>query len=121
MPLMKTIGHSLLAGVFIIGGYSAFSEPGARVTRVDQAGIPAPRQAVIFNGAAMVVGGTALAVGFLPKLAALGLIGALVPTTFAGHPFWKETTPLGRAMQQNQFFKNLSLIGGLLLVLLEKD
>ncbi len=121
MSRMKTLGHSLVAGIFIINGYGAFAEPGARVTMVDQAGIPAPRQAVIFNGVAMVVGGTALAVGFLPKLAALGLIGSLVPTTFVGHPFWQETTPQARAMQRGQFLKNLSMIGGLLLVLLEKD
>lgn len=121
MSLSKTLGHSLVAGIFIINGYGAFAEPGARVTLVDQAGIPAPRRAVIFNGAAMVVGGTALAVGFLPKLAALGLIGTLVPTTLVGHPFWQETTPQGRVMQRGQFLKNLSTIGGLLLVLLEKD
>ena len=118
---MKTLGHWLLAGLFIINGYEAFSEPGARVTRVDQAGIPAPRQAVIFNAAAMVVGGTALALGFLPKLAALGLIGSMIPTTFVGHAFWQETTPQGRTMQRGQFLKNLSVIGGLLLVLFEKE
>lgn len=121
MSLIKTLSHQLLAGIFIIGGYSAFSEPGGRVTKVDQAGIPAPRQAVILNGAAMMVGGTALAVGFLPKLAALVLLGTLIPTTFVGHPFWQETTQQGRTMHQIQFLKNLSSIGGLLLVLLEKD
>lgn len=121
MSLIKSLGHTLLAGIFITGGYSAFSEPGGRVTKVDQAGIPAARQAVILNGAAMVVGGTALAVGFLPKLAALLLIGTLVPTTLVGHPFWQETTPQGRANHQIHFMKNLATIGGLLVVLLEKN
>ena len=121
MSLVKTLSHASLAGIFIINGYAAFAEPGGRVTMVDQAGIPAPRQAVIFNAAAMVVGGTALAVGFLPKLAALGLIGSLVPTTLVGHPYWKEEDPKTRANQQGQFLKNLAMIGGLVAILLEKD
>ncbi len=121
MSLIKTLGHSLLAGMFIIGGYGAFSEPGGRVAMVDKAGIPAPRQAVILNGGAMVVAGTALAVGFLPKLASLILIGSLIPTTFVGHPFWQETDPRTRAMHQINFTKNLAMIGGLLVVLTEED
>ncbi len=121
MSLIKTLGHALLAGIFIINGYAAFEEPGKRVTMVDRAGIPAPRQAVILNAGAMVVGGIALAVGFLPKLAALVLIGSLVPTTLVGHAYWQEENPQTRAAQQGQFLKNLAMIGGLVAVLLEKD
>ena len=121
MSLVKTLGHTLLGYMFITGGYGAFSEPGGRVAKVDQAGIPAARQAVILNGGTMVVAGTALAVGFLPKLAALLLIGSLIPTTFVGHPFWQETNPQARANHKIHFTKNLAMIGGLLVVLLEKD
>ncbi len=121
MSLIKTLGHTLLAGIFITGGYGAFSQPGGRVEKVDQAGIPAARQAVILNGGIMVVAGSALAVGFLPKLAALALIGSLIPTTFVGHPFWQEENPQMRTNHQVQFAKNLAAIGGLLLVLGEKD
>ena len=28
MSLSKTLGHSLLAGIFIINGFGAFAEPG---------------------------------------------------------------------------------------------
>jgi len=45
----------------------------------------------------------------------------LIPTTFVGHPFWKESESAARKNQQVQFLKNLGLIGGLLLVLLEKN
>ena len=34
-----------------------------------------------------------LALGIWPRLAALGLIGSIVPTTAAGHRFWEEETP----------------------------
>ncbi len=121
MSLLKTIGHVLLGYMFITGGYGAFAEPGYRVGKVGQAGIPAPKQAVILNGGTMVVAGTALAVGFLPKLAALILIGTLIPTTLVGHSYWQEEDPQSRRSNQIHFNKNLAMIGGLVAVLFEKD
>ena len=82
--------------------------------------MPRAEKAVVFNGAVMVIAGLALASGIAPKLAATVLIGSLVPTTVVGHAFWKEETVAGRKNQLTQFFKNLGLIGGLMLVLQEK-
>jgi len=106
--------------MFILGGWNAFKEPGGRVEKVANAGIPRAREATILNGATMVVCGSALALGVAPKIASAILIGTLIPTTYVGHAFWKEETPGGRAGQQTQFLKNLAMIGGLLLVLQEK-
>jgi putative oxidoreductase len=121
MSLVKTLGHALLAGTFISGGANTFINPDVRAAKVEQAGIPLARQATIINGAVMVVAGTALAVGFLPKVAAVALLGSLIPTTLVGHPFWQEQTPQGRTNQQIHFNKNLSMLGGLLVVLFEED
>lgn len=118
--MLKTLGHLFLSGIFIMGGADAFLKPGGRVNKVADAGIPAADQAVVLNGAVMVVGGAALALGFFPKLAAMALLGSLIPTTVVGHAFWKETEAANVKNQQTQFLKNLSLIGGLVLVLLEK-
>lgn len=68
-----------------------------------------------FNGAAMLVGGAALALGILPRVAALGLAASLVPTTIVGHPFWNEDDPAVRRNQTIQFAKNVSMLGGLLI------
>ncbi len=118
--MLKTLGHLFLAGIFISGGADAFLKPGGRVTKVAKAGIPEGEKAVVLNGAIMVAGGAALAVGFFPKLAALLLIGSMVPTTIVGHPFWQEKDVANMKQQQVQFMKNLGLIGGLLLVFIEK-
>ena len=120
MSMIRSLGHMLLSGVFISGGAAAFAQPGGRAKKVADAGIPEPQQAVALNGAVMVVAGTALALGIAPKLAAAALIASLVPTTIVGHAFWKESAEAGRKNQQTQFFKNLGLIGGLVLVLLER-
>ena len=88
--------------------------------KVAEAGLPESERAVELNGAVMVVGGILLAFGIAPRLAAALLIGSLVPTTVVGHAFWKEENEVGRKNQLTQFFKNLGLLGGLLLVLIEK-
>ena len=117
--MFKTLGRLLLGSMFIFGGAHAFAEPGGRVTKVEAAGIPQPRQATILNGAIMMVAGTALAAGLLPKFAAALLVGTLIPTTYVGHAYWNEENPSARANQQTQFLKNASMLGGLLLVLSE--
>jgi uncharacterized membrane protein YphA (DoxX/SURF4 family) len=121
MSVVKSLGRILLASMFIYGGAGAFSEPGKRVELVAQSGIPNARQATILNGAIMVIGGTALAAGIFPKLAATVLIGSLIPTTFVGHSFWQHDDPGNRAVNQIQFFKNASMLGGLLLVLADQE
>lgn len=120
MSMVRSLSHMLLSGIFIAGGADAFLKPGNRVQKVEASGIPQPKQAVSFNGAVMVIAGLALALDIAPKLAATVLIATLVPTTVVGHAFWKEETEAGRKNQLTQFFKNLGLIGGLVLVLLEK-
>lgn len=117
--MLKTLSHVLLSAIFISGGANAFLQPGGRPDKVAKAGIPAPKQAVELNGAVMVVAGVMLALGIAPRLAALVLLGSMVPTTLVGHSFWAEESSASRLAQQTQFLKNLGLIGGLLLVILE--
>ena len=43
------------------------------------------------------------------------LAASLVPTTLAGHRFWEERTRAQRTQQQLHFFKNVSMLGGLII------
>ena len=74
-----------------------------------------PATLVRINGGVQIVAGLALATGRMPRLSALVLAASLVPTTYAGHPFWEEKDKATRAAQRTQFFKNVSMMGGLLL------
>jgi putative oxidoreductase len=116
MGWLRRLGGIALAGVFVRGGWDAARNPGGRPNKVAAFGVPQPELAVRANGALMVGAGVALALGIRPRWAAAALAAALVPTTIVGHPFWQETTPAARSLQQNQFLKNLGLFGGLLLV-----
>jgi len=67
------------------------------------------------NAAVQIAAGVALAIGKLPRVAALALAGSLVPTTLAGHRFWDEPDGAAKNGQRIQFLKNMSMLGGLLL------
>ena len=116
MAILRYVSQLFLASTFIVGGASAFRTPGERVQKAANVGVPNPDLAVRANGAALVIGGAALALNVAPRAAATLFACCLIPTTLAGHPFWKETSETGRAGQQTQFLKNLSMLGGLLFV-----
>jgi len=125
--VIRRLARVLLASVFISGGADALRQPGGRVGPAERVGVPVARKLplplpedpeilVRVNGAVQLAAGVALATNRLPRLAALVLVGSLVPTTLAGHPFWEVTDPAARKQQQVQFSKNLAMLGGLLQV-----
>ena len=62
-----------------------------------------------------------LACGEVPTLAALALMGTIVPTTYTGHRFWEEPDAEKRAQQRTQLLKNLGLLGGLIFAAVDTD
>lgn len=74
-----------------------------------------PVTLVKVDAAVKIVAGTAFAFGTLPRLSALALIGSLVPTTAANHPFWEAKDSGEKQQQITHFLKNAGLAGGLLI------
>ena len=116
MSLLQRVSQAALGVPFIWLGYEAASEPGGRVASAADLGLPRPEDMVRLNGAAMMLGGAALVLNVLPRAAATGLVASLVPTTLAGHAFWKHEDAGARKAQRIQVLKNLGLVGGLLAV-----
>ena len=110
--------------MFVAGGLDAARRPSSKLPTADSVieplqdavGIDAdPVELVRLNGIVQVGAGIALATGTLPHVAALALACSLVPTTIAGHAFWREEDPARRAGQRVHFLKNVAMLGGLLL------
>jgi putative oxidoreductase len=121
---IRRLARPLLASVFVSGGIDTLRNPGPRTKMAEPVATKVaeplplpdePDQLVKINAWVQVVAGSLFALGKLPRLTALALAGSLVPTTLAGHRFWEEGDPERKAQQQVHFFKNLGLLGGLLL------
>jgi uncharacterized membrane protein YphA (DoxX/SURF4 family) len=131
MTAIRLIARPMLASMFVVGGIDAVTNASAKVPKAERVtehvpevaariapGVPVPTDPatlVRINGAVQVVAGLALATGRLPRLSALALAASLAPTTYAGHAFWEEKDKTARTAQRIQFFKNISMMGGLLL------
>lgn len=135
MTVVRLIARPMLASMFVVGGITslrnvegaaAAAEPvtekmqplaeKATARVAPQLPVPQnPKTWVWINGVTHIVAGLALATGRAPRLSSLALAATLVPTTLAGHRFWEESDPTLKANQQIHFFKNLSMLGGLLL------
>lgn len=131
MTLVRRAARPLLASMFVVGGIDALRDPAPRVAKAEKLAptiarlvpqLPDDTQTLVrINGAAQVAGGFALGAGFFPRLAATGLAASLVPTTLAAHRFWEEQDPATRRNQRQHFIKNLGLLGGLLLAVVDTD
>lgn len=135
MAISRLLARPLLASVFAYAGVNAVKDPEPLIGRarritdkvgpaVKDRGVPLPEDTatlVRVNGAVQVTAAVALAMGKLPRLSAALLAGSLVPTTLAGHPFWDETDPQARAQHRLQFAKNCSLLGGLMLAVMDTE
>lgn len=118
MNLIDIAARAALAAPFLLLGYDSAKEPGGRVIAAKAVGIPEEYAdpAVRLNGAAMVLGGLAVATGIAPRIGAATVAATLIPTTIAGHAFWKDEDPAARMGNRIQFLKNLGLLGGMLAV-----
>jgi len=130
MNVIRRLGRELLAPMFVSGGLDALRHPEPKAARAATVPTPLaetfglPDDPVLFvrlNGAVQVAGGTLLAIGRAPRLAALALAASLIPTTIAGHRFWAESDPGARAAQRIQFLKNAAMLGGLLVVVSQRS
>jgi uncharacterized membrane protein YphA (DoxX/SURF4 family) len=116
VSLSRRIARPLLASIFIAEGWDAVRHPAGGDDALEA--LPPPPDNTLtlvrLNGIVQVGGGVFLALGKFPRLAALALIGSIVPTTYAGHRFWEEADDEKRAQQKTQLLKNLGLLAGLI-------
>jgi putative oxidoreductase len=129
MKPVRTAARAMLAAIFVSSGVRVLIKPDSKVDAArrvtDRVGpmlekvnprIPTDARTLIrVKAASDVVAGLGLATGRFSRPSAVVLAAGLVPTTFAGHPFWAGDTAKERAEQQNHFLKNLAMLGGLLL------
>lgn len=120
--LLRTLGRICLASIFVSAGIDQARNPAGRAKKAAQEipDLPEPELTARALGATMAMAGTTLALGVMPGRSAAVLALTLIPTTYVGHPFWKEEDPPARRGQITHFLKNLGMFGGLLVVTAEE-
>ena len=107
-------GRVLFSAIFISSLLAHFS-PGA-IAYAGQAGVPLASLSVPLSGLLAFLGGLSILLGYRAKIGAWLIVLFLVPVTMTMHAFWAVTDPMMAQMQQAMFMKNLSMLGGALLI-----
>jgi putative oxidoreductase len=104
-----------MCAVFLLGGLSAvfgWTQTSAYMSAREMPSVPILLAAAV---AVELLGGFCLLIGWKTRLMALVLLFFLIPTTVIFHDFW--ASPAAQRQDQMQhFYKNLAIMGGLLLL-----
>jgi putative oxidoreductase len=79
-------------------------------------GAPMASIAVPFSGLLAILGGLSILLGFRAKIGAWFIVLFLAGVTPMMHKFWAVSDPMMAQMQMIMFMKNLSMLGGALLI-----
>lgn len=109
------LARILLTALFVVSGFGKLIDYTGTVSYMTYVGAPMPSVAAAVAIAMELLVGLALLVGFRVRPLALVLMVFVAGTAFIGHPFWSMEAA-ERALNQTQFLKNLSIMGGLLLL-----
>lgn len=109
------LSRILLMILFIIFGWMKLTHFGATVTSMEGYGTPLPYLAAIVSVVVEFIFGLAIVLGAFTRPLAIIYAVYVLGTALIGHPFWRMT---GSEMIVNEigFFKNVSIIAGLLLL-----
>lgn len=104
------LGRAMLASLFIPAGFSKLTAIGGTAGYFASLGLPMPTVTTVVVGLVELLGGLAVLVGFKTRIAALLLAVFTIAASFVAH------TNFADGMQLLMFQKNVSIAGGLLLL-----
>ena len=109
------LARLLLALIFVMAGFSKFGDLGGTAGYIASKGLPLPQVLAFMTAALELIGGIALVIGFQARWAALAMALFTLLATVLFHNFWAMLADQ-QFVQQLMFMKNLSIVGGLLMV-----
>jgi putative oxidoreductase len=114
MKLIPLIGRIFFSLIFLRTAFSHFSDES--IAYAASQNVPLASVLVPAAGILAILGGISIVLGYKAKLGAWLIVLFLVPVTIMMHNFWAIEEPAMKQMQMAMFMKNLSMLGGALLI-----
>jgi putative oxidoreductase len=114
MKVSVLLGRVLYSLIFVMASLGHFSQ--GTITYAAAHGVPLATVAVPASGVLALLGGLSVALGYKAKWGAGLLALFLIPVTLMLHNFWAMQDPATAQMHQVMFLKNVSMLGGALLI-----
>jgi len=117
MMYLFVLGRILLGGYFIKNAYNHFKNNQMLSGYAGSKGVPVPKLAVFVTGAMLLLGGAGVLLGVYVEYSVALLALFLVGVTFMMHRYWEISDPMQRMGENVNFYKNLGLLGAVLMLL----
>jgi putative oxidoreductase len=114
MNFILLLGRILFSLIFVMSGLNHFSA--GTIGYAASQGVPMANIAVPLSGVLALLGGLSIILGFKARIGAWLIVLFLVPVSFMMHPFWNVSDPMMHQMQMVMFMKNVSILGGALMI-----
>jgi putative oxidoreductase len=108
------LGRFLFALIFVMSGPRHFMSQ--TIAYSASQGVPLASIAVPVSGILALAGGLSILLGYRAKIGAWLIVLFLAGVTPLMHKFWGVTDPMMQQIQMVMFFKNVSIMGGALLI-----
>jgi len=110
------VGRVMLGWIFFESGFRKLSAMQPFIASLERRSVPLPTLLGWIGAPLEFFGGAALLLGAWTHWGAVGLIIFTIAATLIGHRYWEITDAAARRMQQSHFMKNLTIIGGMLVL-----
>ena len=114
MNIILLLGRIFFSAIFILSSLGHFLK--GTIAYAASMGVPYPGLLVPASGVLALLGGLSILLGFKARWGAWLLVIFLVPVTLTIHRFWGLADPMMAGLQKIMFLKNLSMLGGALLI-----
>jgi putative oxidoreductase len=112
---LALVGRILLGSIFVLSGFQKLMGFSGLVTSIAGKGLPLPEVLAVVTIAIELGAGLLLVAGWKARWAALLIFLFIIPVSLTFHNFWTMEGAQA-AMNKVQFLKNVSIMGGMLLV-----
>lgn len=113
--ILTLVGRLLIAALFLPAGLSKLTGFEGTAGYIASVGLPLPAVGAALAIVVEIAGSLALIAGFQTRIAAAALALFTLVATFFFHAFW-AVAPEQAYVQQLMFFKNVAVVGGLLVL-----
>jgi len=114
MKYLVLLGRIMYAAIFISAAPGHFTA--GTIAYAAGKGVPLASIVVPLSGIIALLGGLSILAGYKARHGAWLIVLFLVPVTVMMHNFWVITEPMAARIQYIMFMKNLSMLGGALLI-----
>lgn len=111
---LTLVGRILFALIFLAAGPNHFAKQ--TIAYAVSQGVPLASIAVPFSGLLAILGGLSILLGYRARIGAWLIALFLIGVTPMMHKFWAVSDPMMYQIQFIMFMKNLSMLGGALLI-----